>query len=157
MLTLFLRLYRFQAHWLSHIKVLSPLLSLAARLYVAQVFLASAMTKLSSWENTLFLFEEEYHVPLLPPEWAAYLGTGGELLLPLLLAPGLMGRFAAIGLFVVNAVAAISLSDIAPAALMQHIYWGSLLLLLATEGAGRLSIDHWISNWIKTKQSDANS
>ncbi len=138
------RWYRFQHQLLAPLLLTQPLLSLAARLYVAQVFLASAMTKLSSWDNTLFLFQEEYHVPLLPPEVAAYLGTGGELCLPLLLVPGLMGRFAALGLFVVNVVAALSLSDIAPAALMQHIYWGSLLLWLAVAGPGFFSVDDWL-------------
>lgn len=150
MFSLISRLYHWQATWLSKAQLLSPLLSLAARLYVAHAFFASALTKLSSWDNTLFLFEEEYHVPVLPPEVAAYMGTGGELLLPLLLAPGLMGRFAAMGLFVVNAVAVLSLSDIAPAALMQHIYWGSLLLWLAVEGAGRLSIDHWMARKLQS-------
>lgn len=138
------RLYSFQDQWLARLFAIQPLLSLAARLYVAQVFLASAMTKLRNWDNTLFLFQEEYHVPLLPPDLAAYLGTGGELCLPLLLAPGLMGRFAALGLSVVNVVAALSLSDVAPAALMQHIYWGSLLLWLAVTGPGVFSIDHWL-------------
>lgn len=150
MFSLISRLYHWQATWLSSAQLISPLLSLAARLYVAHAFFASALTKLSSWDNTLFLFEEEYHVPVLPPEVAAYMGTGGELLLPLLLAPGLMGRFAAMGLFVVNAVAVLSLSDIAPAALMQHIYWGSLLLWLAVEGAGRLSIDHWMARKLQS-------
>lgn len=150
MFSLISRLYHWQATWLSSAQLISPLLSLAARLYVAHAFFASALTKLSSWDNTLFLFEEEYHVPFLPPEVAAYMGTGGELLLPLLLAPGLMGRFAAMGLFVVNAVAVLSLSDIAPAALMQHIYWGSLLLWLAVEGAGRLSIDHWMARKLQS-------
>jgi len=150
MFSLISRLYHWQATWLSSAQLISPLLSLAARLYVAHAFFASALTKLSSWDNTLFLFEEEYHVPVLPPEVAAYMGTGGELLLPLLLAPGLMGRFAAMGLFVVNAVAVLSLSDIAPAALMQHIYWGSLLLWLAVEGAGRLSIDHWMASKLQS-------
>ena len=57
-----------------------PLAQLAARLYVAQVFFASGLTKLRDWETTLALFADEYAVPLLPPAVAALLGTAGELL-----------------------------------------------------------------------------
>lgn len=120
---------------------LQPLALLAARLYVANVFFRSGLTKLADWDTTLALFEDEYHVPLLPPELAAWLGTGGELVLPVLLAFGLTGRFAAAGLFVVNAMAVLSLSDIPPAAMTQHVYWGSLLLGLVLWGPGKLSLD----------------
>jgi putative oxidoreductase len=122
-----------------------PLAQLAARLYVAQVFFASGLTKIRNWETTLALFEDEYQVPLLPPDVAALLGTAGELVLPVLLALGLAGRFAAAGLFVVNAVAVISLADIAPAALQQHVFWGSLLVALMLWGPGRWSLDRWIA------------
>lgn len=122
-----------------------PLAQLAARLYVAQVFFASGLTKIRDWDITLALFEDEYQVPLLPPELAALLGTAGELVLPVLLALGLAGRFAAAGLFVVNAVAVISLADIAPAALQQHLFWGSLLVALVLWGPGRWSLDRWIA------------
>jgi putative oxidoreductase len=54
---------------------------------------------------------------------------------------GLAGRFAALGLFVVNAVAVISLPEIADAALQQHVFWGSLLLGLVLWGPGRWSAD----------------
>lgn len=118
-----------------------PLAQLAARLYVAQVFFASGLTKLRDWEITRALFEDEYHVPLLAPEVAAVLGTAGELALPVLLALGLAGRFAAAGLSVINAVAVISLAEIAPAALQQHVFWGSLLMGLLLWGPGRWSLD----------------
>lgn len=123
---------------------LQPLALLAARLYVAQVFFLSGLTKIRDWETTLALFENEYQVPLLPPALAAWMGTGGELLLPVLLALGLAGRFAAVGLSVVNVVAVLSLAEIAPAALQQHQFWGSLLLGLLLWGPGRLSLDAWI-------------
>ena len=47
-------------------------------------------------------------------------------------------------LFVVNVVAVISLSEIAPAALQQHVFWGALLAGLAIFGLGRWSLDRWI-------------
>ena len=119
--------------------------ALAARLYLAQVFFLSGLTKIRDWDITLLLFTEEYQVPLLPPELAAVMGTGGELVLPVMLVLGLAGRFAALGLSVVNFVAVLSLSEIAPAALQQHITWGVLLATLVLYGLGKWTIDHlWI-------------
>ena len=123
---------------------LQPVALLAARAYVAQVFFLSGLTKLRDWDTTLALFADEYHVPLLPTELAAVMGTGGELVLPVLLL-GLGGRFAALGLFVVNAVAVISLADITPAAPQQHQFWGSLLLGLLLWGPGRWALDAWLA------------
>jgi putative oxidoreductase len=124
---------------------LQPAAALAARLYVGQVFFLSGLTKLRDWETTVALFTDEYRVPLLSPAAAAFMGTAGELLLPVLLVLGLAGRFSALGLFVVNAVAVISLSEIAPAALQQHIFWGALLAGLAIYGPGAWSLDHWLA------------
>ncbi|CAD5372100.1 Putative oxidoreductase [Rubrivivax sp. A210] len=123
------------------LEALQPPAQLAARLYVAQVFFLSGLTKIRDWETTLALFADEYHVPLLPPELAAWAGTAGELLLPVLLVLGLGGRFAALGLSVVNVVAVLSLAEIAPAALQQHQFWGSLLIALLLWGPGRWSLD----------------
>ena len=134
-------LYQRGVQLLNH---LQPLAALLARAYVAQVFFLSGLTKLRDWSVTLFLFQEEYHVPLLPPELAAVMGTAGELMLPVLLLLGLGGRFAALGLSVVNGVAVLSLTEIAPAALQQHITWGVLLAALALYGAGKWTLDAWL-------------
>lgn len=120
---------------------LQPAAALAARGYVAYAFIASGLTKLRDWETTLALFTDEYQVPLLPPAWAAVSGTAGELVLPVLLVLGLGGRFAALGLSVVNAVAVVSLPEIAPAALQQHLLWGALLAAVAVYGPGAWSLD----------------
>jgi putative oxidoreductase len=115
---------------------------LLARLYVGSVFFMAGLTKIRDWDTTLALFADEYHVPLLSPTVAAIMGTGGELVLPVLLVLGLFGRFAALGLFVMNIVAVASLSEIAPAALQQHQFWGSLLAGLAIWGVGQWSVDY---------------
>ncbi|MBA3624376.1 MAG: DoxX family protein [Methylibium sp.] len=125
------------------LEALQPAALLAARVYIGAAFFRSGLTKLADWETTLLLFENEYAVPLLPHELAAVLGTGGELVLPVLLVLGLFGRFSALGLSVVNVVAVISLAEIAPAALQQHVFWGSLLAGLALWGPGRWSLDAW--------------
>lgn len=141
-------LHRGHALWLSFASLIDALrapAALVARLYLAQVFFLAGLTKLRDWETTLLLFTEEYRVPLLSPGVAAVLGTGGELVLPVLLLLGLAGRFAALGLTVVNFVAVLSLADIAPAALQQHITWGVLLGALVLHGLGKWTVDcAWI-------------
>ena len=87
---------------------LTPLFDLMIRLYVAEAFFKSGLTKIQDWSVTLALFEHEYRVPFLPVPLAAAMGTAGELILPILLALGLAGRFGAAGLLVVNAMAVIS-------------------------------------------------
>ncbi len=111
------------------------------RVYVSWMFFPAGLLKLKDWDTTLFLFEEEYQVPILSPELAAYLGTGGELVLPILLVLGLLSRFAAVGLFFINIVAVISLASIAPAALSQHLLWGLALAVIVLWGGGRASLD----------------
>lgn len=132
-------------HPLTHLlDALQPLAALLARLYIAQIFFLSGLTKIRDWGTTVALFTDEYKVPFLPPALAAAMGTAGELVLPVLLVVGWAGRFSALGLFVVNAVAVIALSEIAPAALQQHIFWGSLLAGLAIYGLGPWSADRFL-------------
>ena len=126
------------------LETLQPVAALLARLYVAQVFFMSGLTKIRDWDTTLALFMDEYKVPLLPPVLAAVMGTAGELMLPVLLVLGLGGRFAALGLSFVNVVAVVSLAEIAPAALQQHVFWGALLAGIAIYGPGWFSVDHWL-------------
>ena len=125
---------------------LQPIALLSGRTYVSWVFFAAGLTKIQDWETTLWLFEEEYSVPFLNSNIAAFLGTGGELLLPILLISGLGTRFAALGLTVVNIVAVISLEEIAPAALMLHFIWGIVLLQNVLFGAGSISLDKILKN-----------
>ncbi len=133
---------------------LQPLAALAARLYVAQAFFLSGLTKLRDWDTTLALFTDEYKVPWLAPAWAATLGTAGELALPLLLTAGLMTRFAALGLSVVNVVAVIALGEIAAPALQQHLFWGALLVGVAVYGPSRWSMDHALARWVLRTPSE---
>jgi putative oxidoreductase len=125
---------------------LQPAFALGTRLYVSWVFLKSGWLKITAWDQTVSLFEIEYHVPLLPPIVAAVLGTFGEIFLPLLLIVGLAGRFAAVGLFAVNVLAVISYSHVLyqegfEAAIAQHYLWGFMLAMLAVYGPGSWSLD----------------
>ena len=123
---------------------LQPAFVLAVRLYVASVFFKSGLTKIASMDTTILLFTHEYQVPLLSPTLAAYLGTAAELVLPVMLALGLGGRLAAAALFVFNIVAVISYPDLNEVGIMQHQYWGVLLLIPLLYGPGKLSIDCFI-------------
>jgi len=131
-------------HWLEWA---SPLADLGVRLWVANVFWKSGLTKIQSMDSTIMLFEYEYKVPLLSPTVAAYIGTFTELAFPVLLALGLGGRFAAFVLFGFNIIAVISYPDLNPAGLQQHQLWGLLLLVTLLHGPGRLSIDHLIRRY----------
>jgi len=122
---------------------LQPIFALAVRLYVARVFCASGLIKIMGWDSTLALFANEFHVPLLSPTVAAYLGTAAELGLPVLLALGIGTRFAAVALFVFNIVAVISYPDLSDAGLKDHMLWGALMLVTFFYGPGKLSLD-WL-------------
>jgi putative oxidoreductase len=128
------------------LRPLEPLLALATRVYVGWQFVKSGWLKLTSWDGTLYLFREEYRVPLLPPEIAAVSGTASELLFGALVIFGLAGRASAAGLFAVNALAVVSYSHVLlaagfEAALAQHVLWGFMLAMLIVYGPGRWSID----------------
>src|SRR5262245_29246801 len=125
---------------------LQPLALLAARLYIADIFIRSGWLKYTSWDSTVDLFTNEYHVPLLSPLPAAVLGTFGELFFPALLVLGLFGRIGALGTFFVNAMAVISYRQVLlgegfEAAIGQHILWGTLTLGLTIFGPGAISVD----------------
>ncbi|KJY84432.1 membrane protein [Vibrio galatheae] len=118
-----------------------PLLLLFCRLWVAWVFFNSGLTKIASWDSTLFLFEYEYQVPILPWELAAYLGTGAELALPVFLAIGLMTRPMAAMLFVFNIFAVVSYPALWEKGFYDHQLWGLMLFIVCVWGAGSLSLD----------------
>ena len=129
-------------------------LDLVIRLYVANVFFRSGLLKVANWDGTLYLFENEYHVPLLSPEVAAYVGTSAEILFPALLALGAATRFAALSLSVFNVIAVISFWHVLAtneAALMSHFYWGLLLAVTLFHGPGKLSLDKWIWKRFKNR------
>jgi len=122
----------------------APLLDLTVRIWLARVFFLSGLTKIQSWDSTLSLFENEYSVPFLPPELAAYMGTFTELFFPVLLVLGLGTRFAAGVLFVFNIIAVVSYPDLGEVGLKDHQYWGLLLLFPLLHGPGKIAIDHFI-------------
>jgi putative oxidoreductase len=135
----------------SHLpEYLAPALDLGLRLLLANVFFKSGLTKIATWNSTLYLFSDVYHVPLLDPEVAAWLATSAELGLSVLLVLGLFGRFAAAGLFILNGVAVISYySGLSEAGLNQHFHWGILLTVLLVTNRDAWSVDTWLERRLR--------
>jgi putative oxidoreductase len=122
------------------------LFSYVARIAMGTTFFRSGMLKLDGWAegNTLALFREEYRLPLIPPELAAYLATAAELTLPILLFAGLLTRFSAAALLIMTLVIEIF---VYPNAFDTHGVWAVSLLFLMKYGAGALSLDNAMSRY----------
>lgn len=141
-LSRWIKYYYTASHWPEY---LAPALDVFLRLYLASVFFKSGLSKIKTWDSTLYLFSHVYNVPLIPSDVAAYLATAGELVLPVLLVFGLFGRFAAAGLFVLNAVALYSYYDgLSEAGHNQHLYWGVLIAVLLILGRSKWAVDTWL-------------
>ncbi|MEM5527721.1 DoxX family protein [Gammaproteobacteria bacterium AS21] len=125
-------------------KWIEPLVLLLVRVIPAIAFFKAGQTKIASWDSTLYLFEEEYQVPFLPFELAAYLGTAAELILPPLILLGLFTRVTGLALFVFNIIAVISYPVIWGGGFYDHQLWGMMMLVSVMWGPGRLSIDHYL-------------
>lgn len=116
------------------------LLAIPLRIGAATVFWYSAMTKLASWDTALELFREEYRVPILPPELAAYLATTIEVVTPVLLVLGLLTRLSALVLLGMTIVIQLF---VYPLAWPTHVQWAAMLLILLARGPGKVSLD-WL-------------
>jgi putative oxidoreductase len=92
-------------------------------------------------DATFTLFAEEYKVPLLSPQIAAYLATAMETVLPILLVLGLLTRLSALGLLAMTLV--IQIFVYPDAWWTVHAYWAALLLVLIARGPGALSLDRF--------------
>ncbi len=120
------------------------LLLVAARVFPAAVFWQSGQTKVDGFalnENALYLFREEYRLPLLSPELAATLAAIGEHVFPVLLVLGLASRLSALALIGMTATIQIF---VYPDAWPTHGVWAVALLLVAAKGPGAWSLDRVI-------------
>jgi putative oxidoreductase len=121
------------------------LVALVARFAVAAVFWRSAMTKVDESfqvkSTTFFLFKEEYKVPIIPPDIAAYLATYQELIGAVFLVIGLATRLTALAF--IGMVAVIQVF-VYPSGWPDHLLWFALLFLLVARGPGAISVDHLI-------------
>ena len=131
--------------WLDGVPYSLPAIPL--RIAVATVFWNSGMTKLANWDTAVALFADEYHVPLLPPELAAYMAATIELTTPVLLVLGLATRPAALVLLGMTTVIEVF---VYPQAWPTHIQWAAMLLVLLCRGPGKFSLDHLMRRHFET-------
>ena len=127
--------------WISH-----DLIALASRIGIGAIFWISGRTKVEGWltltDTTFLLFREDYALPLIPPEWAAYAATFAEHLFPMLLVLGLATRLSAAALLGMTAVIQFL---VYPSAWPTHLTWAVPLLYLLGRGAGRWSVDRLLA------------
>lgn len=135
--------------WLSAIP--HDLTALVARLSIAMVFWQSGQTKLDGWQvndTALYLFENEYKLPVVDPWLAAHLAAFSEHFFPILLALGFASRFAALALLGMTLVIQIF---VYPGAWPTHGTWAACLLIIISRGPGRASIDHLIARYFRSR------
>ncbi|WKL58929.1 DoxX family protein [Asticcacaulis sp. ZE23SCel15] len=139
---------RYDAYRLSRLYTLPEVLSapwwLLARLWIGWVFFVSGLTKIADFDTTISLFADEYQVPVLPPEFAAFSATAFELICPVLIWLGLGTRLAAIPLLVMTAVIQFTYLQHD-----QHLFWAIILTGLIIHGGGKWSADHLIAQRLK--------
>jgi putative oxidoreductase len=122
----------------------NDIFKLFVRLYVANAFFKAGWLKFNNWDSTLYLFEEEYQVPIIPWEFAAYLATAAEIILPILLLLGLASRLIASKLFLFNIMAVVSYPVLWNGGFYDHKLWGVMLLVTVIFGPGKFAADSWI-------------
>lgn len=120
-------------------------LAMLLRLGIAAPFLLSGRTKvdglLTVSDTTLYLFAEEYRVPLLPPDLAAYAATYAEHLFPILIIIGLATRLSAAALLGMTVVIQLF---VVPTGWPTHLLWLGPLAWLIARGPGALSLDRML-------------
>jgi putative oxidoreductase len=118
------------------------LLEFGMRLAVGATFFRSGMTKFQSFDTAISLFRDEYRLPLLPPDIAAYMGTTVELTAPVLLVLGIFSRLGAAALLVMTLTIQFL---VYPENWPEHLMWASILAYVLSRGPGKLSIDRLIA------------
>jgi len=131
------------------------LIALALRLVMARVFFLDGQTRVEGLPIPLQLqdFTFAFTLPTqvkpetaisflalpAPPALTAAIVAYAEFALPILLVAGLATRFAALSLLILTALIQVY---VMPQALWTtHIYWAAALLVLLSQGPGRLSLD----------------
>ena len=125
-------------------------IAVLARLGIAGIFWRSGRLKVDGWSVTdqTLLFEEEYNLPLIPPEIAAYAATIAEHTFPILLILGLATRFSALSLLIMTLVIQIF---VYPHVWPEHAIWAAGLILIIVKGGGPVSLDSLLRRWVCPK------
>jgi putative oxidoreductase len=125
---------------------------LVLRLGISLVFYRSFRVKIADWNTTLLLFENEYRVPLLPPEVAAILAAGVEIAGPVMLVLGFGTRAAAAAMLGMTLVIQFF---VYPQSYPDHLLWAGPLLYLLLRGPGKWSVDAVLRDGMGDRQAGA--
>jgi len=117
-------------------------IALVARVATFSVFMRSGLVKLSDWNATLLLFQNEYRVPLLPPHLAAYMAASLELGCSSLILLGFATRLSVLALL---GMIAVIQTFVYPSAWPDHIQWVGFMFILLARGPGAVSVDALIA------------
>jgi len=124
---------------------------LPLRLLLAYEFFESGLEKWKG-ENWFMDIQDKFPFPfsLLPVELSWQLATWTELIAPVLLVLGLGTRFASLSLMVLTIVAWVSVHaglgyNVCDNGFKLPLIYLVLLLPLLLSGAGKLSVDYWIT------------
>ena len=148
----------FQQKLVAHEKLAHNVLTFLARFSIAAVFWKSGQTKIEGFaidliagdfqlgwphvsDAALFLFKDEYKLPLIAPSIAAHAAAFSEHFFPVLLLLGLGTRFAALALLGMTLTIQML---VYPDAYPTHGTWATALLLLVLQGPGQWSLDNWL-------------
>jgi putative oxidoreductase len=120
------------------------LVVLIPRAATFSVFMRSGLVKLSDWNATLMLFRDEYKVPVIPPDVAAYMAASMELTLSSLVLIGLFTRLGVLGL--IGMITVIQ-TFVYPMAWPDHIQWLGFMAIILFRGPGVISVDYLLGKW----------
>lgn len=126
----------------------NDLIALIARLSIAAVFWQSGQTKVDGWKLTdsaIYLFENEYRLPIIDPWYAAHLAALAEHVFPVLLVIGLASRLSALALLAMTLVIQVF---VYPDAWPTHGTWAACLLFIVARGPGVISLDGAIGRYL---------
>lgn len=140
-------------------RIPNSFVALVARFSIAAVFWNSGQTKIEGFaanivsgefelgwpklsDSAVALFQDEYQLPILPPDVAAPMAAFAEHLFPLLVLVGLATRFSALALLGMTLVIQVF---VYPGAYATHGTWAAVFLYLMARGPGVVSIDHWLA------------
>lgn len=112
-------------------------LDLLIRLALAEVFFASGIIKLMSWNTALDLAAHEYPVSFMSPATAAVVGVSIEAGGAVLLALGFMTRYAAVPMLALSLVIQFAYKPFD-----SQLFWAALFGWYAVVGAGPVSVDN---------------
>lgn len=135
------------------------LIALLGRFSIAAVFWKSGQTKVQGFaldivsgefrvgmpqlsDSAIYLFEEEYRLPLIAPEPAAIMAAFAEHIFSALILLGLATRFSALALLIMTLIIQLL---VYPDAYPTHGVWATVLLLLLAKGPGAAALDHFIA------------